>query len=1023
MSDIHFRSNWPEEQGIVCDALFADLGKQVSKSSSLACIFTGDILQSGESAESYEHFSEYFIKRLELLGFGPHNTIFVPGNHDVDREYTRSKLHSLLGLRDQPLTESTFNDAMRSEIYELLYPKFEKYLNWQERHTHLSLRESFYGRGFTIFDTFGVYCLNTALFSFGGLENPNTDEDIQDEGHLPVETRSLHEWLQTTTHEYRILAMHHPPHLLNTWASQEISKLVEANFDLVLCGHEHENRTYHTEGLSGAYVECIAPPLFTRKSDKLGYSILEVCANPPSVLLKYRHWVRSNFVTGAALSGTDDGQVRFGAYRSAEKEVVEDTDSLRIRILQKLRHDLNVSLKCYSSLPPIWVSRTVADQPERAAAGVAAVMMSADTLADSLRDCVIKAPPQFGLSALGRYIALRSWELRPGQFVLVLDAHTCESHETAITSHVLRSVSEQGLTIDDLAAIVLDGASVDRDRLINNIKKIFPSVPLVLLCSIKHSDYLERSLKSALKFNPAELYLWQLDRAQIRELVRKFIESGYRLAENQAVSHLTADLETLNLHRSPLTCITLLRVYERQIDFSPANRTEMLERFLFLIFADYRKKPDYSNFPDMKDSLYVLGYFCEKLIRSGVYSFSRDTFVRETLEYCKKMVIDIDCSRLFAVLAEEKIILERDRAYVFRYSSWIYFFSAHRMHHNNDFRDFILSGRRYINFPEMIEFYSGIDRRRGELVERLRDDLSSLTQAFEGRSEISRTFDPYDGPKWIPSQTEVAMLEQKIETEIETTNLPETVKDGILDKRYDRTQPYNQVIRNFANDSSLRECCFLLRGAARALRNSDFVAPEIKMSVLEEVLRAWAKLFQTIALLSPLFAQEEYIEFENLKYRLVYDGEASVEELFVGIVESLPHNIVSYFEFDLASSRIRPLLEKYMRKSSLPNAPARGIERCIVATVLLRQKPEGWYPVVRDYALSLDKDSLYLKTLLAEALHEYRYGFCTHFQKQEIEDLMGVVMAKHQLGKKRPGKKLSREVGKQFVLKNVDREL
>lgn len=94
-----------------------------------------------------------------------------------------------------------------------------------------------------------------------------------------------------------------------------------------------------------------------------------------------------------------------------------------------------------------------------------------------------------------------------------------------------------------------------------------------------------------------------------------------------------------------------------------------------------------------------------------------------------------------------------------------------------------------------------------------------------------------------------------------------------------------------------------------------------------------------------------------------------------------------------------------------------------MATVLLRQRPEGWYPVVRDYALSLDEDSLYLKTLLAEALHEYKYGFCTHFQKQEIEDLMGVVMAKHQLGKKRPGKKLSRQVGKQFVLKNVDREL
>ena len=352
-----------------------------------------------------------------------------------------------------------------------------------------------------------------------------------------------------------------------------------------------------------------------------------------------------------------------------------------------------------------------------------------------------------------------------------------------------------GLTTDNLAAIVLDGATVDRDRLINNIKKIYRNVPFILLCTIRHSDYLERSLRSALTFTPDEFYLWQLDRSQIRELVQKFIEAGYRLAENQAVSHLVADLETLNLHRSPLNCITLLRVYERQIDYSPANRTEMLERFLYLIFADYKKKPDYSNFPDMKDSLYVLGYFCEHLVRSGAYSFSKEEFLRRTLQYCKDMVIDIDCTRLFAVLAEEHIILERNRTFKFRYTSWIHFFCAHRMHHEKDFREFVLSDRRYINFPEMIEFYSGIDRRRGELITQLTEDLGKLTRAFEERSEIDRNFDPYDGPAWTPSHTEMRTLENNIDREIGSSNLPATVKDSILDRRYDRGQPYNQVNR------------------------------------------------------------------------------------------------------------------------------------------------------------------------------------------------------------------------------------
>ena len=421
----------------------------------------------------------------------------------------------------------------------------------------------------------------------------------------------------------------------------------------------------------------------------------------------------------------------------------------------------------------------------------------------------------------------------------------------------------------------------------------------------------------------------------------------------------------------------------------------------------------------MKDSLYVLGYYCEDLVRTGTYSFSKDEFLRKTLRYCKDMVIDIDCARLFAVLAEEHIIMERNRIFVFRYTSWIHFFCAHRMHHEKQFQEYILSDRRYINFPEMIEFYSGIDRRRNELITQLTDDLATLSRAFESRSKIDLDFDPYEGPAWTLSHTEMRTLESNIEREIESSNLPATVKDSILDRRYDRGQPYNQVIRNFANDSSLLECCLLLRGAARALRNSDFVEPRKKMRMLEEILRAWSKLFQLVALLSPIFAQKGSIEFENIRFHLIYENESTVEELFVGIMEMLPHNIVSYFESDLASARTKPLFEQFIKNRS-SGCSQNNIGRCIVATILLRQRPQNWYHIVTEYAMSLKKESLYLRSLLTEALHEYRYGFCTHAQKQEIEDLIGVILARHRLGKKKPGKKLIRDFGKEFVTQNVE---
>ena len=429
---------WPSS------ALYNPLTKQVQEDPNLLCIFTGDILHAGERNESYDEFSEQFIKRLHTVGFGSHNTIFVPGNHDVDRSYVRSKLITLLGLRDQPLTETTFNDSLTTELQELLLPKFRKYLDWQEQHTHLSLKGSFAGRGFTVSDSLGIYCLNTALFSFAGLEDPKTGEVIQDEGHLPVETRTLHEWLQSSTHDFRILAMHHPPHLLNKWASKEIMEIIKNSFNLVLCGHEHESHAHHEESHGSAFVKCIAPPLFTRKSDTLGYSILSISPTPPGVLLTYRHWARPNFIVGAALSSTDDGTVRFGSYRDSNGEAKSVDSERDARILGKLEHDFETSLKCYSSLSPIWASRTIADQPERVTAGSAAVLLSADKMAECAGDRVIKAPPQFGLSSLGRYIALSCWKRTPGQFVVVLEASTCENHEDAITRRVTRELSERG---------------------------------------------------------------------------------------------------------------------------------------------------------------------------------------------------------------------------------------------------------------------------------------------------------------------------------------------------------------------------------------------------------------------------------------------------------------------------------------------------------------------------------------------------------------------------------------------------
>lgn len=67
---------------------------------------------------------------------------------------------------------------------------------------------------------------------------------------------------------------------------------------------------------------------------------------------------------------------------------------------------------------------------------------------------------------------------------------------------------------------------------------------------------------------------------------------------------------------------------------------------------------------------------------------------------------------------------------------WLYYFAAHRMHHDPTFAAFILSDRRYAAYPELIEFYAGIDRRRSDAVACMTTDLARMNSDFLTRTQI-----------------------------------------------------------------------------------------------------------------------------------------------------------------------------------------------------------------------------------------------------------------------------------------------
>ncbi|WP_420430387.1 metallophosphoesterase [Kordiimonas sp.] len=1015
ISDLHLRKGWAEEQGQVLAAFFEDLKSQCEKPEDTLILFTGDLAQQCADPSILTYYQEYLGNRFRSLGFRDDFCIFVPGNHDIDRNYVVDRISTISGLQDRPLDETAFNSKIYGEFRDIIFPKFKNFIEWQRDAARYSLtEETFCGAGFSVNEQIGVYVLNTALFSCGGAAD-EAGETIEDYGKLAVETRNLNRWLQETKHVFRVLAMHHPIDWMNSWAQKEIKKLTENHFDLVLCGHTHEGAAQELFNGKDACVYCVAPALFTRKSDVLGYSLLKICAATNSVQIKYRHWHAGRFLPGVIMSNTEDGVVKFGRNCSTRDEVDTFSDKSTM-IAARLEANFRDSLKYYESIPQVWVNPTISDTPENSNSDAQATLISVDKLVNPLKDTVLYAPPQFGLSALGHYLAQYAWKERK-QFLIFVEARKIKNYEAAVKKYFAEQASSWCMNIEEISGIILDDEGEVDPKKIKAIKATFPNLPIILLSKLPESDLpISQWSIQYENWSPQRLFLWSLTRQQVRQTVSKVISLGSNMDEDEVTQTLVDDLEVLNLHRTPLNCLTLLAVYRQQNDFRPANRTDMIEKFLYLVFGNHKKRSDYSEYPDMKDSLYVLGAFSEMMIREEKYTFTPAEFSAFTTEFCYSKAIDIDVLILATILRLENIIIEKDGKLAFKFAAWVYFFAAHRMYHSDEFREYICSNKLYMNFPEVIEFYTGIDRRRNNLIALLTDDLRSLNDAFEERSGIQADFDPFNELRWSIAEEDCPKLRAYVEEEVLQSNLPLAIKDEIADQGYDRSRPYRQSINHFTNELSLRESVQVMRAASRALRNSDYIEKEDKVSLLKEITRTMRHVTQTLVIFGPVLASDRFLSFENMNFRLGtsfdgYDG----TELLTKVVTATPFNVVNFYEKDISSSRISTLLIDYIESTD------NEIEKLLVSFILIRNRSKGWKSAISSLMRQLGKNSFYLFALFREARRQYQYGFCSLEQKSKLKDLLGVAVAKHETGARSPSQTLVKKVGDK-VADKLDKE-
>ncbi len=193
------------------------------------------------------------------MGIFKRQRICVPGNHDILQDAISENLINHEAVVAKKLNEKEFNDYISNPSNNVLLKKFDNYRVFEKKFANIgACGEKMGGGGWKIDENIGVYCLNTALCSSGGVKD---DKEIVDEGRLAIDTRDLQKWVGSCDAAVKILVMHHPKDWLTDWAQNEFKNILNKNFSLCLSGHVHNQDILYSTHNDLALVECSAPPL------------------------------------------------------------------------------------------------------------------------------------------------------------------------------------------------------------------------------------------------------------------------------------------------------------------------------------------------------------------------------------------------------------------------------------------------------------------------------------------------------------------------------------------------------------------------------------------------------------------------------------------------------------------------------------------------------------------------------------------------------------------------------------------
>lgn len=859
ISDLHYEKSNDYQK--VIDALCQDINITAKEKSIDAIVCTGDVANKGKTSKSAEIVS--ILKQIQAAAEKDCPMIICPGNHDMDLA-SRDEIYQGIYERITSSQEANKVVSRASSDNIHLFGHIENYIKIAR-----SIDENYYTENLLFFVKKITH--NNIKVGFASLNSSWTTKGggVQDYGHLFIGDTQIDSVLQELNDcQIKIAIMHHTLEWLSADERTAIQRSLSANFDALLCGHNHENNANQLFSNVGTLFTSNTGCIYQSSKYFNGYSIIDLDFQEKKwdVQAREYYYQRNEF----------DDSLRFARNGRKSYQINNNLETGGIvipgAVMTAAQQRANTKLLSYSAsdVAPKQVGAIFVEPPlalvsekkfvtqEQDDNKTNELSVSISEIAEKNRDVLFLGKRESGKTILLHQIAVNRFMEFYGNahLSLIIDIGTLPRLTlNAIIENALTFIDGE-LTKKDLVGLLnagniligLDNIQLHNHEHVNLISefcKTYPNARYIFVASEEIID--EMSLDSPPSFgrNPLVVYIHSLKNKQIKELVCKWFGDQSNLSR-QKIKTVDQLINKLNIPKTPFLVSVLLWVIEQKPNVNLINQASAVEVLIEGLLEKFKESKSRSEY-DSTIQQHFLADFALNIDQKETEWVTSLEFEEFVVQYFKKKGLEVSTRGFTDELLRKGLLFENNRKISFKFDCFRAFFLAKKFSENSNLWKAALDEYKIGKYITELDLFTGLHRNRMDVLEESRVLCHKLL-VDSGMSidlglveELGTEGHIFDELRLSAIEKEV--FEDEIDDEIREnlTNRVEQPSIASIDHEESRKR------QNPTNSNSQLNFISSLRAFSVILRNSELIDDiEMKQACLDDALKFWAQAMLTM---------------------------------------------------------------------------------------------------------------------------------------------------------------------------------